>query len=113
METTPVPPRHMLVIVVGFALWSVAFVALYAVNAIGCAFGWPTIVQRWVVIGLALLCSGAALGVAAWSIGHWRRAARADRPAPSLAKIGALASSAALAATVFVSAPSLFVSMCI
>ncbi|AEQ51741.1 hypothetical protein KKY_1726 [Pelagibacterium halotolerans B2] len=112
METTPVPPRHMLVLIMGFGLWSAAFVALYAVNAIGCAFAWPTVVQRWVMIGLAVICSAALLGVAGWSIVHWRRAAHAARPVPSLARIGTFTSVAALAATIFVSAPSFFVSMC-
>lgn len=113
MEPTPVPPRHVLVIVMGFVLWSVAFVALYATNAIGCAFAWPTLTQRWVMIGLAVVCSGSMLGVAGWSMAHWRRAAKAARPIPSLARIGALASAAALGATIFISAPSFFVSMCV
>jgi hypothetical protein len=113
MEPTPVPARSMLVIVMGFAVWSAAFVALYAVNAIGCAFAWPAALQRAVMIGLALAASGTMVAVAGWSLGHWRRAAKAARPAPSLARIGALASAAALGATVFVFAPSIFVSMCL
>lgn len=113
MEPTPVPPRHMLVIVIGFIFWSAALVALYATNAIGCAFAWPLVVQRWVMIALAVFCSGSMLGVAGWSVAHWRRAVKAAQPIPSLARIGALASAAALGATIFVSAPSFFVSMCV
>lgn len=113
MEPTPVPPRSMLVIVMGFVFWSAAFVGLYAINAIGCAFAWPAALQRWVMIGLTLTASGSMVVVAWWSIGHWRRAVKAARPAPSLARIGAIASVAALAATIFVFAPSLFVSMCL
>jgi|TARA_A100001391_G_scaffold202437_2_gene192033 hypothetical protein len=113
MQATLVPPRSILVIVLGFGVWTVAFVGLYAVNAIGCAFAWPSTVQRAVMIGLALAASGSMMAVAGWSIGHWRRAANAPRPAPGLARIGAMGSTAALAATILVFAPSLFASMCL
>ncbi|WP_417582185.1 hypothetical protein [Pelagibacterium sp.] len=113
MTSTIVPPRFILVIVLGFAVWGAAFIGLYAVNAIGCAFSWPSALQRLTMIGLALAASGAMVLVAGWNLGHWRRARKVARPAPSLALIGAIAGIAALAATVFVFAPSLFVSMCI
>ncbi|WP_421950157.1 hypothetical protein [Pelagibacterium sp.] len=113
MEMTPVPPRSILVIVIGFALWGAAFVTLYAVNAIGCAFGWPPALQRGVIVGLAVAASGTMIAVTVWSAGHWRKAANAGRPAPSLARIGALGSAAALGATIFVFVPSVFVSMCV
>lgn len=113
MEQTPVPPRAMLVIAMGFAAWSAAFVALYAINAVGCAFSWPAAVQRGVMIVLTLAACAAMAGLAAWSVRHWRRAIAKSRPAPSLSRIGAFTSIAAFAATLFVFAPSFFASTCV
>ena len=113
MEKTNVPPRTMLIIVLGFTFWSAAFVGLYAINAIGCAFLWPEESQRMVMIGLTVASSAVALAIAVWSILYWMRAKGRQQPVPSIARIGVFGSTAALAATVFTFAPSFFVSMCI
>jgi hypothetical protein len=43
--TEPVPAR-MLWLVAGFTLWSTAFIALYTIQALGCAFDWPPVLHR-------------------------------------------------------------------
>jgi hypothetical protein len=42
MSTRPVAPGRLWTLVAGFAVWCSALVVLYAVHAIGCAFGWST-----------------------------------------------------------------------
>lgn len=113
MDRSSVPPREILVVVLGFTAWAAAFVALYAINAVGCAFAWPQGVQRGVMVGLTAIACIAMVGVAIWSVRHWRRMTRASQPAPMLTAVGALGSLAALAATGFVFAPSFYASMCI
>jgi hypothetical protein len=36
----PIPPRRLWWLAAGFAVWCSALVALYALQAIGCAFAW-------------------------------------------------------------------------
>jgi hypothetical protein len=46
--TEPVPAR-MLWLVAGFTVWASAFIALYTIQALGCAFDWPFAVHRGVL----------------------------------------------------------------
>src|SRR5690606_26328188 len=46
--------RALLLLVAGFTVWSVAFVVLYGLQAIGCAFGWGDW-HRPILIGAYLL----------------------------------------------------------
>lgn len=70
--SAPAPSRRMLWLAAGFAVWSSAFVILYGLHALGCAFGWPGgLIQLllWAVLLLHL----AALGLFALAFSRMRR----------------------------------------
>lgn len=114
MSRSDVPPLYLLLIPLGFIIWSIAFVTLYAVNAIGCAFGWDIGVQRAVLIALTL--GFLALSTLA-SFRIWRfwtgRARHQPAPASSLAQIGTYTALSALIASLGTFVPGLAVSLCI
>ncbi|WP_116654120.1 hypothetical protein [Pelagibacterium sediminicola] len=110
-KTTAIPPSRLLLLVVGFIVWSVAFIALYALNAIGCGFGWDAGFQRALLIGLFALHTVVLGGFAVGIVRHLRGAG--FEPARTLAWAGLGLTVAALASTVLVFAPSLFASMCV
>jgi hypothetical protein len=97
--------RALVLLVAGFVVWSAGFVGLYALQALGCAYGWPQhrliLVVGYVVslvplVGLALV---PAMGE--------------SEPAASLSTAAAWANRAALAAGVLVFLPVTFASTCI
>lgn len=57
------PPRLLWWLALGFGLWSSAFVLLYGLHAIGCAYGWGGVALRLVMAGV-LAAHLLALGVA-------------------------------------------------
>jgi hypothetical protein len=112
MSTRP-RPRRLLWLAAGFIVWAHAFLALYAVNAIGCAFAWPAHLQRLVL----WLLLAAHLVVLAWIVArHWRRRHESQgepRPMPFVDYVGLGVAITGWAATLFTLAPSFFVSLCI
>jgi len=77
MSVRAVAPRGLCWLAAGFGIWSSALAILYALHAIGCAFGWPSgplrlalamvLVAHLTVIGwmwrsLALAQSGSGFG---------------------------------------------------
>lgn len=63
--------RVMAPILAGYVVWAAAFLGIYALQATGCAGGWPGLrVMLLAAMGLAIAANGAAL---LWS-------ARADQP---------------------------------
>ena len=78
--TQAVPPRRVWWLGVGFTVWCLALVVLYAMHAIGCEFGWPigTLRTALVVVFIAAL---AVVG------GLWRRYARVP-PDPAQGESG-------------------------
>lgn len=105
-----VPPRRLLLLVAGFILWAGAFLTLYGVNAVGCAFAWPSALQRGILLALLALHL-VALGWLAWYCWQ-RRRARADDRVGFVDYVGFGATIAALAATVLTFAPSLVLTLC-
>jgi hypothetical protein len=108
----PVPPRRLWWLLAGFIVWCIALSLLYALHAIGCAFGWPTGSLR---LGLfaALLIHVAVLG---WM---WRHCARTG-PEPGSGATGAFfqvvflwTTAVAFVATVVVLFPPLALSACV
>jgi hypothetical protein len=69
--TEPVPLR-VLWLAAGFAVWASAFIVLYGLQAIGCAYAWPALVFR-LVLGVVLAAHLAALAL---MIRHTRRRPR-------------------------------------
>jgi hypothetical protein len=105
------PPRQLWWLLAGFGVWCSALVFLYALHAIGCAFGWPAGALR-LVLSLVLL---AHLGVIAWM---WRDQAAANRD-PGFGSTGAFLRTvtiwtliAALATIVLTLGPALALSAC-
>jgi hypothetical protein len=111
MNPIPTPPSRILLLVIGFIVWSVAFVALYAINAIGCTFKWDPAFQRSFLIGLFLVHAVFLIWFAWKNIGRLRMAS--GQPDRMIAYTGLGLTVAALGSTIFVLAPSVFVSMCI
>ena len=103
-----VPPRRLLLLAAGFILRAGAFLTLYGVNAVGCAFAWPHPLQRGILVTLLALHI-AALGWLAWYC--WRRR-RAQGRARFLEHVGFGATISALVATLLTFAPSLVLSLC-
>lgn len=69
MSARAVPPRRLWWLTAGFAVWCSALVILYALHAIGCAFGWPAGPLRATLVLLLLV----HLAVIGWM---WRDLAR-------------------------------------
>ena len=112
MNAPPLPPRRLWWLAVGFTIWCLALAILYALHAIGCAFGWPTGALR-LTLAIVLLAHLVAIG---W-LWRYRAAARRD-PGPE--QIGAFLHTvviwtliAALAATVITFGPALLLTTCI
>lgn len=93
-------------LVAGFVLWSLAFVLLYAVQALGCAYGWgewhrPILVTLYV----------ASLVPLAWLALPQRRTT--DEAGSVLATAALWANRAALLAGALVFLPITFASLCL
>lgn len=94
----------LFLLLAGFSLWALAFIMFYALQALGCAYGWPQ--HRLILVGAYLLAL-LAMAWLAWTTPHW---------APgngTLAIAAKWANRAALAATILVLLPVSFVSACI
>ncbi|QQC67244.1 hypothetical protein [Paraburkholderia ginsengisoli] len=112
MNGRPLAPRRLWWLAVGFTIWCVALVILYALHAIGCAFGWPTGPLR-VSLAIILLLHLVAIG---WL---WRyRAAAIRDPGPEristfMHTVVIWTLIAALVATVITFGPALLLTTCI
>ncbi|HEV7346253.1 MAG TPA: hypothetical protein VGN60_11545 [Devosia sp.] len=97
--------KALLLLIAGFTIWSGAFVLLYGVQALGCAYGWPH--HRLVLIAIYLL-SLAPLG---W-LAMWRPD-RSGEPAAGLSIAALWANRAAFVAGALVFLPVTFTSICV
>ena len=91
-------------LIAGFVIWSAGFVALYAAQALGCAYGWGDW-HRPVLIALYVL----ALAPLVW-LAMSPRANAGDGP---LHRAALWANRAALAAAMLIFLPVTFASLCI
>ena len=112
MNVRPLAPRRMWWLAAGFTVWCLALVILYALHAIGCAFGWAAGPLR-VTLAIVLLLHLIAIG---W-LWRYRAAARRD-PGPE--RISSFMHTvviwtliAALAATVITFGPALLLTTCV
>ncbi|WP_279483461.1 hypothetical protein [Aureimonas sp. SK2] len=110
---------NLLILVAGLVIWSSAFVALYALLSIGCAFGWedrgfgPVSLQRAVLVG-AWLAHLVLLGLlVAWTSRRAKRAKGDDEIARFFARTALAAAVVAVAVTLVNYAPILVLSMCL
>ena len=97
--------RPLISLLAGFTLWAIAFVTLYALQALGCVWNWPETLHR-MVLGLVWLMTLLALGLA-----MVLQMNRSDGSA--LAVAGLWSTVAAALATTVIFAPLLFVSLCV
>ena len=108
----PPPPIEILGLVAGFAIWSSAFVSLYALHGGACDGGWfsgPGAVR----IALASVLALHLVLHAALCIWLWRRLqAGGDRRAIFLRSTSLILAFAAAGATVWTSAPVLVLGIC-
>ena len=101
--------RTLWPILPGFTLWSLAFVVLYALQYLGCYFGWDPALHRTVLIGASIV----SIALLAACLVFQLKAIRHDRAPTAIDRIGVGATIAALGATVVTLAPVTFVSMCL
>lgn len=71
MTLRPVPPKRLWLLALGFGVWCLAIVVIYALHGFGCAFAWSTDTMR-LTFGLALLVHLAVIGRA------WRAYSTSD-----------------------------------
>jgi hypothetical protein len=123
MKASPVPARRIIWLVLGYLIWSAAFVTLYAALSIGCEYGWH---ERTAVAGISVqrlmlvilfLISLAAAGYGTWlTCQRWSRArAEAGRlvpPAGFLEWASHLVAVSAFAATLATLVPVFFLTTC-
>ena len=112
---TPVPARRLWLIVAGFVIWSAGFVALYGLNGVGCAYGWPPAFQRGLLIAILVATLAALGGLSYWTFTRRQKRQTENSPPPALSIeiLGYGASAAALGSTVLTFAPVLFASLCV
>ncbi|MDM0001597.1 hypothetical protein QTI24_23530 [Variovorax sp. J22P240] len=112
MSAVWVPPRRLWWLAAGFVVWCIALVILYALHAIGCAFGWPAGALRWSLVIVFL----AHLAVIGWMWGKFAKGS----PDPATDKTGSFlhdaivwATIAAFASGVLALGPPLLLTTCI
>ena len=112
MNARVVPQRRLWWLGAGFVAWCSGLCALYALHAIGCAFGWSTGGLRASLVAVFI----AHLVVIGWM---WRRFAQAT-PDPAYGETGGFLHQAivwttivAFASTVLVLGPPLLLTTCI
>lgn len=110
-----VPARHTLWLVAGFVAWSAAFVGLYALLSVGCAYGWH---NAEFIGGLSILRAVLLAGFVAslvlvagiaWLTKIWREGGRIER---FVASTSYLLSLAALGSTFLTYLPAAFLTQC-
>ena len=102
--------RHLWPLLAGFALWALAFSALYALQYLGCHFGWAPMTHRIALIvgyAVAVATLGGALAL---QIAFVRKRGQA---ATQIDRTGVGATLAALGATAISFAPTLLASACL
>lgn len=98
--------RALVLLLAGFTLWSLAFVLLYALQALGCAYGWGAW-HRPILIGACLVSLLPLVWLAL------QRPYDTGEPQTSLSIAALWANRAALGAGILVYLPVTFVTACI
>jgi len=104
--------------IAGFVIWSVAFVTIYGLHGIGCAYGWdavtvgPTNLQRLVQVFLWLAFLPPLLALALW-LRRLREQFAGDASRRWLTLVGETLAWSGLAATIITFAPTATTSVCI
>jgi hypothetical protein len=102
---TEATPARYLWLAAGFTIWAVAFVVLYTIQALGCAFDWPLLAHR----GALALALAAHLAGLAGLVARARRGEAGD----FLHVVTLWTLWAALVSTALTYAPALFLTACV
>lgn len=100
--------RHLWPLLVGFSFWALAFVAIYALQYLGCFQGWTQATHRASLIVFYFAAVGALVFVLMFQLAWTRR-----QLSTTLHRLGFAATTAALGATIFTFAPTLVASACV
>ena len=92
--------RLLALILGSFVMWSIYFIGIYGVQAVGCKASWDTVViagilLRWVLV--AMLAASAAMSALMYYL-----ATRIDTDQPSIKKIDYYCAAAGLFSTVII-----------
>lgn len=98
--------KQLLLLIAGFVVWSLAFVALYAIQALGCAYNWGDAHR-------AILIAGYGVSVLALAAVALRTPKHTNPSTPLLSQSAIWANWAALFSGVFVFLPVTFASACL
>ena len=112
MSAGSLPPERLWWLAAGFAVWASALVLLYALHALGCAFGLADGLLRLGLVGLLL----AHLIVIGWMWHDWARGGRdpdRDKTGAFLRGAAVWTLIAAFIATVLTLGPPLLLKLCI
>ena len=109
---------HPLQLALGFAIWSVWFVAAYAALSLGCSLAPPAdaaSARTWInaSLGVATLATVLLLLVLAWRCWRGRDTAAAGQPGHFVAPLAAALHLAAALATLFVGLPLVAIPPCV
>lgn len=107
-----VPPRRLWLLLLGFCIWAVALVILYATHAIGCSFGWPTGTLRTGLV-LIFFVHLAALGWLWYAEGRAGPDSSAGVTSSFLHGVIVWVSMAAFASVILTLGPSLLLKSCL
>lgn len=99
--------RGLAPLLTGFAIWALAFVALYALQALGCAWGWPAGAHRTALVCLWLATLGSLVMLL---LAQKKRPGDADRP---MHREGLTITLVATAATMVTYFPVTFITLCL
>lgn len=108
----------MVWLIAGFVGWALAFIVIYGLHGIGCAYGWdnipvgPTSLHRLVQVATWLAFLPPLLTLALW-LSRQRRHASPGSGRRWLALVGETTAWAGLAATIITFAPTVTTSACV
>lgn len=95
--------RKLWPLLIGFTIWSLAFLTLYSVQALGCVWGWPGQWHRLLLVAIASATLLVLVAMLLWQV----------RIGPKRFSAAAMMlTAAATAASALTFAPVLFVTIC-
>lgn len=94
-------------LLIGFCIWALAFIGLYALQALGCVWNWPEALHRGVLMSVCVFTLAMLLVLLRWQL---RRYAT-NRTAIDRAGLWLTLAATVASAVTFV--PSLFLSLCV
>jgi hypothetical protein len=98
--------KSLILLIAGFTVWSLAFIALYAIQALGCVFDWGD-AHRVTLLAAYAMSVVALAAIALITPKH------TDPASPMLSRSAIWANWAALFSGVFVFLPVTFASTCL